>query len=157
MFKNLKLLLLFAGVAAMLQPVSSFSTGVYHHPRYLHARSDLRAAHILIGYHDEENVMRHANAVRREIEAAISEIDRAAVLDRRDIDDHPHVDTNLDRPGRFRKCFALLRSARKDIAEEEDNPNAIGWRNAAYRHIDNALDQLRRAAQALRIDRLEGY
>ncbi|HYL98468.1 MAG TPA: hypothetical protein VEZ90_05890 [Blastocatellia bacterium] len=154
--KPIKLMLLLVAVVGMLQPVSSSSAAaLYHHPRYLHARSDLRAAYIIIGYHDEENVMRHANAVRREITAAIYEIDHAAVLDRKDIDDHPHVDTNLDRGGRFRKCFALLRSARKDIAEEEDNPDAIGWRNAAYRHIDAALDQLRRAAEDLRIDRLE--
>ena len=157
MLRNLKLALFVLAIAGMLQPVTASAAVVAHHPRYLHARSDLRAAHIIIGYHDEDNVMRHANAVRREIEAAIYEIDHAAVLDRKDIDDHPHVDTNLDRPGRFRKCFALLRSARKDISEEEDNPNAVGWRNAAYRHIDAALDQLRRAAEALRIDRLEEY
>ncbi|HEY6333456.1 MAG TPA: hypothetical protein VI756_29295 [Blastocatellia bacterium] len=160
MLKNVKTLALFSAIAGMLLPMTGMpaNLGGGHHPRYLHARSDLRAAWIIIGYHDEPNVMHHANAVRGEIAAAIHELDNASVIDRKDIDDHPHVDTNLDRPGRFRQCFKLLRSARKDISEEEDNPAAIGWRDAAYRHIDGALDQLRRAARDLQIDRLEeGY
>jgi hypothetical protein len=156
MIRNLKPMLLVLAIAGMIQPMTTSSAAAFaHHPKYLHARTDLRTAHILIGYHDEPNVMRHANAVRGEIEKAIHELDIASVIDHKDIDDHPHVDTSLDRPGRFRKCFALLRSARKDISEEEDNPNAIGWRNAAFRHIDAALDELRKAARDLQIDRLE--
>jgi len=157
MHRNFKPLFLVFAIVALLQPLCTSSEAFAHHPRYLHARSDLRAASIIIGYQDEPNVRHHTEIVRREIEAAIHELDHASVIDHKDIDDHPHVDTNLDRPGRFRRVFALLRSARKDISEEEDNPNAIGWRDAAYRHIDAALDQLRRAAQDLRIDRLEGY
>jgi hypothetical protein len=158
MLKKFRLLFLMLAIAGMLQPISTSSAAVFgHHPRYLHARSDLRAAQIIIGYHDEPNVMHHANAVKGEIERAIHELDIASVIDHKDIDDHPHVDTSLDRSGRFRKCFALLKSARKDINEEEDNPNAIGWRDAAFRHIDAALDQLRKAARDLQIDRLEEY
>lgn len=160
MLKNVKTLVLVSAIAGLLMPIAATPAnfGGAHHPRYLHARSDLRAAWILIGYHDEPNVMHHADAVRAEIDRAIHELDNASVIDRKDIDDHPHVDTNLDRPGRFRKCFALLRSARKDISEEEDNPAAIAWRDRAYRHIDAALDQLRHAARDLQIDRLEeGY
>jgi hypothetical protein len=157
MFRNFKPLFLMLAIAGMLQPIFTSSAAFAHHPRYLHARTDLRTAQIIIGYHDEPNVARHTERVQREIEAAIHELDHASVIDHKDIEDHPHVDTNLDRPGRFRKCFALLRSARKDISEEEDNPNAIGWRDAAYRHIDEALNQLRRAAEDLRIDRLENY
>jgi hypothetical protein len=156
MVRILKPPFLMLAIAVMLQPIcTSSAAALAHHPRYLHARSDLRAAEIIIGYHDEPNVMQHADEVRHEINEAIHELDNASVIDRKDINDHPHVDTHLDRPGRFRKAFQLLRSARKDISEEEDNPNAIGWRDAAYRHIDAALDQLRKAAQDLRIDRLE--
>jgi hypothetical protein len=79
------------------------------------------------------------------------------VLDHKDIDDHPHIDTSLDRPGRFRKVMALLASARRDISQEEDNPRAIAWRNDAFRHIDAAMEEMRKAARDLRIDRLEGY
>jgi hypothetical protein len=127
------------------------------HPRYLHARTDLRTAQFLMRVHDEPNVMRHAHDVDAEIDLAIREIDRAAVIDRKDMEEHPRIDTSLDRPGRFRKVMALLTSSRRDIAEEEDNPRAIGWRDAAFHHIDVAIEQLRRAARELRIDRLEGF
>ena len=62
-----------------------------------------------------------------------------------------------DRPGRFRKVVALLRSARNDISLEEDNPAAAGWRDVAYRHIDAALDHVHRAAVDLRIDQELGF
>jgi hypothetical protein len=132
--------------------------GVYgRHPRYLHARSDLRIAQYLLRVTEEPNVTRHLRVAEREVEAAIGEIDNAAVLDRRDMDDHPRADTNLDRRGRFSKIVALLRSARADIAGEEDNPSARGWRNIAFRHIDDALDSVRRAAIDLRMDRELGF
>ena len=127
------------------------------HPRYLHARTDLRTAQWLLRVHDEPNVMEHIRAVDMEIDRAVAEIDRAAVLDRKDILDHPRVDERLDRPGRFRRAMALLREARADIDREEDNPAARGWRNRAFEHIDGAIDQLRRAARDLHLDRLEGF
>jgi hypothetical protein len=52
---------------------------------------------------------------------------------------------------------ALLRSARHDIEHEEDNPAAIGWRDAAFRHIDAALDHMHRAARDLQWDHELGF
>jgi hypothetical protein len=156
MTRHHKLWISVAGAIAGVAILSAAAFGQGRHARYIHARSDLRAAQILLRIHDEPNVMRHVNAVHAEVEAAIGEIDRAAVMDRRDFEDRPRIDTNLDRPGRFRKVMALLASARRDIREEEDNPRAIGWRDAAFRHIDAAMEQMRRAARELRIDRLEG-
>jgi hypothetical protein len=127
------------------------------HPRYVHARSDLRAVQWLLRVRDEPNVMRHIHAVDEETERAIHEIDHAGVLDRKDMEDHPRIDVRLDRPGRFRKAMELLVRARQDIGQEEDNPRAVGWRDLAYRHIDAAMDQLRRAAQDLRMDHMEGF
>jgi hypothetical protein len=127
------------------------------HPRYLHARSDLRVVQILSRVHEEPNVMRNLRRCDEEIEAAIHEIDVASVIDRKDLEDHPRVDTSLDRSGRFRKMMALLDSARRDIGQEEDNPRAVAWRNAAFRHIDEARVSLRRAATDLRIDRELGF
>ncbi len=127
------------------------------HPKYLRARTDLRSAQFLLRVRDEPNVTRHVREMDAEIDLAIGEIDRAAVLDRKDLDEHPRIDPGLDRPGQFRKVMALLVSARHDIAEEEDDPRAIGWRDAAFRHIDLAMEQLRKAARDFRIDRLEGY
>lgn len=100
---------------------------------------------------------RHLRRADHEVEAAIREIDRAAVIDRRDIDDHPRPDTSLHRPGRFRKTMALLRSAREDIDRGEDNPRARGWRNAAFSHIDAAMDAVRDAAREARLDRSLGF
>lgn len=127
------------------------------HPHYLHARTDLRVAQYLLREPEEPNVERHMRIADREVEAAIGEIDNAAVLDRKDLEDHPRVDAGLDRRGRFSRVMSLLRSARSDIASEEDNPSARGWRDAAFRHIDAAMDELRRAAIDLRIDRDLGF
>jgi hypothetical protein len=127
------------------------------HPRYLHARSDLRVAWLLLRVHDEPNVTRELRAVQEDISRAIHEIDTAAVIDRKDVDDNPRIDADLDRPGRFKKAWALLNSARADLAQEEDNPNAVGWRDLAYRHIDYAKDHLRKASVNLQLDRDLGF
>lgn len=155
MTKTHKLWISAVGAVALFAVTASAGTPG-RHPRYLRARTDLRSAQLLLRVHDEPNVMRHVDAIHAEIEGAIHEIDQAAVIDRKDLEDHPRIDTGLDRPARFRKAMALLVSARRDIDKEEDNPRAIGWRNAAFQHIDAAMEQLRRAARDLKIDHLEG-
>jgi hypothetical protein len=127
------------------------------HPAYLHARSDLRASQFLMRVREEPNVARNLMQADREVEAAIHEIDRAAILDRKDLDDHPRVDTGLDRHHRFERMVALLRSARADLGREEDNGRARGWRDAAYMHIDAALEHLHRASRDLHWDREFGW
>jgi hypothetical protein len=79
------------------------------------------------------------------------------VIDRKDLEDHPRPDVSLDRPGRFRKVVELLRRSRMDLGREEDNGAARGWRDAAYRHIDAALEHVHRAAVDLRLDRDLGF
>jgi len=142
-------------IALVASPAMAETPG--RHPHYLHARSDLRTAQLLLRVHDEPNVMAHIHAVDGEVDAAIREIDHAAVLDHKDMDDHPRIDARLDRAGRFRRAMELLASARRDIGMEEDNPRAIGWRDVAFRHIDEAMNQLRRAARDLHMDHLEGF
>jgi len=102
-------------------------------------------------------VTRHLVEADHEVEAAIREIDRAAVLDRKDLDDRPNVGTNMDRLGRFRKTVELLRSARADLGREEDNGRARGWRDDAYQHIDHALENMHRASVVLKWDRELGF
>jgi hypothetical protein len=51
----------------------------------------------------------------------------------------------------------LHNAARRDIGREEDNPNALRWRDVAFRHIDVAIEEMRRAAHDLHFDHLEGY
>ena len=87
------------------------------------------------------------------MEDAIKEIDRAAVLDRKDLMDNPPIDAHLARVDRFRKMVDLLRGARVDIEHEEDNPAAREWRTAAFKHIDEALKSVRRAAVDAKLDR----
>jgi hypothetical protein len=127
------------------------------HPRYLHARTDLRAAQFYLRVREEANVTRNLRAAAAEAEAAIKEVDRAAVIDHKDLDDHPHIDAQLARKDRFRKIVDLLRSARADIAQEEDNPRAREWRTRAFAHIDRALDAVHRAAVDARFDHELGF
>jgi hypothetical protein len=143
-------------LAAAIVP-AGFADTPGRHAHYLRARTDLRAAQWLLRVHDEPNVMNHIRAVDQEIDRAVFEMDQAAALDRKDLLDHPPVDQRLDRPGRFRRAMELLREARAEIDREEDNPRAREWRNRAFSHIDGAIDQLRRAARDLRLDRLEGF
>ncbi len=140
-----------------LAPAGMKADAPGRHPFYIHARSDLRAAQWMARGSEDPDVNRRLHQADEEIERAIHEIDRAAVLDRKDLEDHPHIDARLDRNGRFRRVMELLQKSRADIGREEDNPNAVGWRNLAYHHIDLAMDFVRRAARDLRIDRALGW
>lgn len=153
MTKTLRPWLVVCGLCALLAPAHAQG----RHPRYVRARTDLRAALLTLRVHDEPNVMRQVHEADRELDAAIQEIDRAAVIDRKDIVDNPPLDARLDRPGRFRKALQLMAGARRDISDEEDNPRANAWRDAAFRHLDRAIQEIRRAGRELHIDHLEGY
>lgn len=144
---NLRILALtLIGLAATIAPSALNADTPGNHPAYIRARSNLRAAQLLLRIREELGIRRHLVEADREVEAAIREIDRAAVIDRKDIDDHPPVDLRLDRLGRFRKTVELLRTARADLAREEDSGRARGWRDAAYLHIDQALEHVHKAA-----------
>ena len=152
---NLRTLpLILIGLASVLTPFAAGADTPGRHPAYLHARSDLRAAQFLLRVQEEEGgVRRRLAEADHEVEAAIGEIDRAALIDRNDLQDHPPVDRNLDRRGRFARIVELLRSARADLGREEDNGRARGWRDAAYRHIDQALEHMHRTAIDLHWER----
>jgi len=126
------------------------------HALYLHARSDLRRATLLMRLPDEPNVMRDMQAASDLVERAIHEIDLAAMFDRRDLDEHPPVDSRLGRGSRYREVLRLLDSARADIGREEDNPRAAEWRNRAFRYIDDAIGMVRRGGYDKLRDELIG-
>src|ERR1700722_20528633 len=69
----------------------------YRHPRYLHARSDLRRAQFLMRIPEEPNVMRDMQTASGLVERAIGELDAAAMFDRKALDDLPPVDTRMRR------------------------------------------------------------
>jgi hypothetical protein len=149
--------LLLTGLAAVVAPAVMNADTPGNHPAYLRARTDLRTAQFLMRIREEPNVTRHLDQAARETEAAILEIDRAAVIDRKDLNDHPPVDEHIERQMRFRKIVDLLRSARADLAREEDNGRARGWRDAAYRRIDAALEHMHQASVVLHWDHDLGF
>lgn len=119
--------------------VITFADEPGRHPAYLHALTDLRHARAHLEspaatYHmDKEE--QHAI---EEIDKAIDEIKRAAIWDGKNLNDHPPVDSRMDRAGRFRRAMELLDRAHNDIAREEDDPSVRGLRNRAIHHIDEA-------------------
>jgi hypothetical protein len=144
-------------LAAAMAPTAVIADTPGRHPAYLHARSDLRRAQLLMRIREEPNVTRRLVEADREVEAAIGEIDRAAVIDQKDLEDHPRVDAFPERRRRFGRIAELLRSARRDLGTEEDNGRARGWRDGAYRHIDEALEHMHRAAIDLHWDHEFGF
>jgi hypothetical protein len=142
-------------VGVLLTPAGMYAQG--RHPHYLSARTDLRRAQLLARVKEEPNVTRNLEAAAREMEAAIKEIDNAAVLDRKDLLERPPIDANLVRKDRFRKIIDLLKSARADIDTEEDNPRAREWRKVAFLHIDEALNAVHRAATDAHLDHELGF
>jgi hypothetical protein len=116
-----------------------------HHPAYLHALSDLRAARWLIDHRpgDWQQSADEADAVRQ-IDASINEIKRAAIDDGKNIADHPPVDEHADHPGRIHEAVQYLKKARADISGEEDNVGLNGLRDRAIGHIDGAINAARR-------------
>src|ERR1022692_3978417 len=132
---------LIAAVALAMLPLQLPAQGP--HPRYIHARADLRRAIMLMRVPEEPNVMREMQEATGMVERAIHELDIAAMFDRRDLDDNPPIDTRLGRGGRFREILRLLASARADIEQEEDNPRAREWRNRAFGYIDGAIARVR--------------
>lgn len=110
------------------------------HPAYLHALEDLRAARWMIEHRPGDWVrsVHEVDAVRQ-IDWAITEINKAAINDGRDINWHPPVDEKPTHPGRLHEALQYLNKARGDVAQEEDNAFAKGLRNRAIGAIDAAI------------------
>jgi hypothetical protein len=117
------------------------------HPAYLHARTDLRRAERLMDWPEFRNVRHDLDESARHVREAIHEIDTAAAWDRKDLEDHPPVDSYPDRAGRFRAITGFLLNAKRDIEREEDNPAARAWRDRAIKRIDEAIASVHRAAR----------
>ena len=73
------------------------------------------------------------------IRAAYGDLQQAAIMDDKNIDDQPPAQMNwADHSGRLHEAEALLHRAHNDLAQEEDNPAARGLRDRAVHHIDDA-------------------
>ena len=141
------------GLLTALLTVATIGQGIARadipgdHPHYLHARSDLRKAESILQLPDERNVKREEEIAVREVYAAIREIGRTSVLDHKDVDDNPAIDTSLTHQGKFHALERLLQSAKRDITLEEDNRSAKAWRHRAVVHIDEAERHVELAAK----------
>jgi hypothetical protein len=129
----------------LLAASTAFAETPGRHPAYPRARTDLVRARILLQLPDERNVQPPLRMAVGEVDAAILEIDRAAVLDRKDIEVHPSVDVRLRGRDKFREIARLLHGAQRDIDHEEDSRGAREWRNRAMGHIDAAFRYLQKA------------
>jgi len=120
------------------------------HPAYLHALSNLPAArHYLSDGLQFEAVRREDNAAIAEIDRAIDEIKRASIEDGKGINDPFPFDHHLSPHDRFRKANELLAAAQHDLEHAEDVPQARGLRDRAMQHIGQAhqiVDQAWRTA-----------
>ena len=119
------------------------------HPAYLHALTDLRDArwyltHAPDGYLEERE--RHAVA---ELDRAIDDVQRAAYYDGKDVYQHPREDVYPDARSRLRRVSELLRQARNDVAQPEDNYQVRELQEHAVHHIDDAI----RNAESVMVDR----
>ncbi|BAY61122.1 hypothetical protein NIES22_11830 [Calothrix brevissima NIES-22] len=153
--RKLSLVSLVAGlVAASLNYGSAGAVTPVQHPAYLHARSDLRKAELLLQQRDETNVEQETKLAYQQVHLAIQEIDKAAVLDKKDLQDNPNVDTSVKHLDKFRAIYKLLRSAEKDISEQEDTNASRSWRNRAKANIEQAKHYVEIAASRDVVDDL---
>jgi hypothetical protein len=123
--------------------------GYGHHPAYLHALTDLHDAHWFLE-HPRDGVLeereRHAIV---EIDRAIDLVQRAAYYDGKNVYEHPSEDARADVRGRLRRVSELLRKARDDVAQDEDNYQVRELQMHAVERIDEAI----RLAESVMIDR----
>jgi hypothetical protein len=79
-----------------------------------------------------------------ELDAAVREIDRAGVVDRKQVVDRPAVKGNMEDVDRFRSIVELLRAGRNELQKEANNPHAE-WESATEKHITAALESVHKA------------
>ncbi len=89
------------------------------YPAYLTALTDLRHARAFVPLSAPsasdrvDNLEQHAI---EEIDKAIGEIKHAAIYDGKNLNDHPPVDAQMDRVGRFSPCPGAIETRRIEIS-----------------------------------------
>jgi len=139
---------IFAVVAVLAFSTAAQAQWWQHHPRYLHAMSDLRNAYWLITHREQSDpdARPEENYARDQIERAYQDLKDASIMDEKDIHDQPPADmTWYDHRGRLHRALDLLRDARNDVSGEEEDPAARGFRHRALHDIDHAIDATKQA------------
>ena len=132
----MKLLSLAALAAVLAAPLAAQAA---EHPAYLHALTDLRHARAHLEKPANPLVKWDEQKAIHKIDEAINDIKEASIWDGKNIDDHPPVDAGMDHKGRLHRAIELMRKARKDIEEHEDNGFGDHLRDRAIKHIDEAI------------------
>lgn len=134
---------------ALTTGTSVFADTPGRHPAYLHALTDLRDARAHLEHFSSDPVDHAEEHAISNIDRALDEIKRAAIMDGKDIHDHMPVDAHLQRRDRFRKAMELLDKAKRDVSAEEDQPDTKGLQMRVINHIDEAKHDVRAAIDAV--------
>jgi hypothetical protein len=89
--------------------------------------------------------VKDCNGAVNEINACIHDLESAAWYDGKNAHHNQPPDVPPDRSGRLNMSIQLLQAAHNDMAKEEDDPAAVGFRNRAIQHVDRALGFAHRA------------
>ena len=114
-------------------------------PTYLHALTDLRDARAHLEHLSSDPVDHREESAIANIDKALDEIKRAAIMDGKDIREHMPVDAHLMRRDRFRKAMELLDKAKADVSGEEDQPDTRGLQLRVVNHINAARHDVHEA------------
>ena len=135
-----------AALLSILLPLAAHADLPGDHPAYLHALTDLRTARWNLGHRSgDAAVSTQEDIAITEIDRAIGEVKKAAREDRKNLNDHPQEDANLDHPGRLHHAIELLEKAHGDLDHEEDNPEVRGLKRRALDHVDRAIEAAKHA------------
>jgi len=128
-------------VAALMLPLAAHAQWWQRHPAYLHAMSDLRQAYWLVQHHEKHDPFggNEERTALKAIHEAYQALKDASITDDKNIDDQPPADMTFgDHKGRLRQALQLLHDAHNEVAREEEDPAARGFRDDALAHIDKA-------------------
>jgi hypothetical protein len=108
------------------------------HPYYLHAMSDLRQARAYLARPDYPQIADDERRAVGEIDAALNEMQRAAIEDGKDPWRYEQPDARMSPTDRFHKALELLDAARRDASHQEDDPWVRDLQHRILHHIDGA-------------------
>jgi hypothetical protein len=131
--------------AALVAAAPAWADDSVRGPNYLHALTDLRDAREHLEHFGNEPADARAERAIFEIDRAINAIKREAVMSGDELENHVPVDTHVVRNGRFQKALDLLDRAKRDVAGEEDQPDAQALQLRVMRHIEEARHEVSRA------------
>ncbi|WP_106077304.1 hypothetical protein [Chromobacterium amazonense] len=115
------------------------------HPYYLHAMSDLRQARAYLARPDYPQIADDERRAVGEIDAALNEMQRAAIEDGKDPWRYEQPDARMSPTDRFHKALELLDAARRDASHQEDDPWVRDLQHRILHHIDGAHHAVQQA------------